>query len=159
MKNIATVRRSPSNNVQIIKIEGAEREGCRLERNHISITKLTLGGEREVKEVTTRNIIAAKKRANSFAAVTSVSLNLDKISPSIEKIIDHSERLEEVKTSIVRMLVDRDLVAKENNDLKRYIQCVEWLTGENRRLRQEIANIRRQDVSRSDPGSEEHKFL
>ena len=28
-------------------------------------------------------------------------------------------RLEEVKTSIVRMLVDRDLVAKENNDLKR----------------------------------------
>ena len=79
-------------------------------------------------------------------------------------------RLEEVKARIMKILVDRESVAKENNELKRYfclieekyfekieenifsryIQCVEWLTGENRRLRQEIENIKREDFTRSD---------
>ena len=90
--------RSPSNNVQIIKISGLEGAQGSLERQHRSVTKVTLrgegGGAREpVTSVTTgtRNI-GAKRRANSFAAVTtSTSVSLIR-APSIEKRLEDTER-------------------------------------------------------------------
>ena len=130
--------RSPSNNVQIIKISGRETVRGTLERQHRSITKVTLRGEAE-----TRNI-GAKRRASSFAAVTTtgVNLSLENRAPSMEKRLEDTDRsvlslfvwlkcsncyhpffrLEKVKESIVRILIDKESVAKENNELKRYLK-------------------------------------
>ena len=84
--------RSPSNNVQIIKISGLEGARGSLERQHRSVTKVTLRGEPPVSSVTTgtRNI-GAKRRANSFAAVTCASLSLDR-APIVEKRLEDTER-------------------------------------------------------------------
>ena len=89
--------RSPSNNVQIIKISGLEEARGSLERQHRSVTKVTLRGEPGAREpvtsVTTgtRNI-GAKRRANSFAAVTtSSSVSLIR-APSIERRLEDTER-------------------------------------------------------------------
>ena len=80
--------RSPSNNVQIIKISGREAVRGTLERQHRSITKVTLSGEAE-----TRNI-GAKRRAISFAAVTTTGVNLSpgNRAQSIGKRLEDTER-------------------------------------------------------------------
>ena len=94
--------RSPSNNVQIIKISG--REGARgtLERQHRSVTKVTLRAEAE-----TRNI-GPKKRANSFAAVTTISsLNQETRAPNIEKRLADTERSE---TLFVLIFMDQRIL-------------------------------------------------
>ena len=88
--------RSPSNNVQIIKISGLEGARGSLERQHRSVTKVTLRGEPGAREAVTsvtsgtRNI-GAKRRANSFAAVTTTSVSLIR-APSIEKRMEDTER-------------------------------------------------------------------
>ena len=87
--------RSPSANVQIIKISGREgARGAGLERQHRSVTKVTLRGELEARETVTTvtRSSGAKRRANSFAAVTtSGSLSLNR-APSIEKRLEDTER-------------------------------------------------------------------
>ena len=92
--------RSPSANVQIIKISG--REGARgsLERQHRNVTKVTLRGEQEVREAREARVpvtavnrsSVARRRANSFAAVTtSGSLSLNR-APSMERRLEDTER-------------------------------------------------------------------
>merc|ERR1711953_443763 len=114
------VRRTQSNNVQIIKIIPS---GGTLDSHHRNITKVTLGSLED----------SGKRRRHSvISSQENISKNIN---------LENEKKLEKMKTSILRMMETKDLATQENSTLRRYKSSVEKLKQENKRLKTEIESL------------------
>merc|ERR1711953_1305222 len=123
------VRRTQSNNVQIIKII---LSGGTLDSHHRNITKVTLGSLED----------SGKRRRHSvISSQENISKNIN---------LENEKKLEKMKTSILRMMEKKDLATQENSTLRRYKSSVEKLKDENKRLKSEIESLNQRAVVMSE---------
>ena len=96
-------------------------------RNHRNISKVTLASPDDKPGL--------KKRYNSVASTVNVT--------TIKNCNETADRrVEEMKTSIMKMMEDKETVMRENTTLRRYKENVESLSKENARLKQELSKLR-----------------
>ena len=125
-----SIRRTQSSNVQIIKIiqPGDART---VGRNHRNISKVTLASEPSERPGLLR------KRYNSVACSSSVNVT------TIKSCNENNDKMvEEMKTSIMKMMEDKETIMRENSTLRRYKESVESLSEENARLKQELSKLK-----------------
>ena len=147
--------RSPSQNVQIIKINQASDPNT---SNIRSVSKVVLNSETKQTD-----IIECEPAVNCLNVTTwSVGSVQNKVIKNSKSDVFNIEKkdfesiegkLDNVKTEIVRIISEKDCFYKENGTLKNYKQAFEILKQENLKLKTEVLLLKEENKSLKFPNT------
>jgi len=150
-----SIRRSPSQNVQIIKINQASDPNT---SNIRSVSKVVLNSETKQTD-----IIECEPAVNCLNVTTwSVGSVQNKVIKNSKSDVFNIEKkdfesiegkLDNVKTEIVRIISEKDCFYKENGTLKNYKQACEILKQENLKLKTELLLLKEENTFLKSPNT------